>query len=184
MMVSWIRFVKSIGIVALICALSITVIFIIWEFAVGPTSQNALINKYLLNPELQVDDPAFTEAVVGDLIALIQQSILAEFLGIFIISAIWLAVANFVRVNRPGDASTWVWVWYMVCLLGAAASAVIPIFAFQEQGDDLMRPERIIPFVIGFILFFGAFYYFVGSLLATPKHMINAIPLATKILFK
>jgi len=184
LIVSWIRFVKSIGTVAVVCAISILLIFIFWEFAVGPTNANAFINKYLLNPELQGDDPAFTEAVVSDLIALIQKSIVAEFAAIFVVSSIWLAIANFIHINRPGDAITWVWVWYMVLLLGAAVSAVIPIFTFQEQGDDLMRGERVIPFVIAFIVFFGAFFYFIGSLLATPRHMITSIPLAARILFK
>jgi len=184
MMVSWVRFIKSIGTIAVACTVSIFLIFILWEFAVGPTSANAFVNKYLLNPELQGDDPTFTEAVVGDLIAIIQGAVIAEFTAIFVFSLIWLAVANFIHINRPGDAITWVWVWYMVFLLGAAVSAVIPIFSFQEQGDDLMRAERIIPFVMAFIVFFGAFFYFIGSLLATPRHMITAIPLATRILFK
>ncbi len=184
MIVSWIRFVKSIGIVAVVCAISIFLIIIFWEFAVGPTSANAFVNKYLLNPELQGDDPAFTEALVSDLIELVQNMIVAEFAAIFVMSLIWLAVANFIHINRPGDAITWVWVWYMVFLLGAAVSAGIPIFAFQEKGDDLIRGERVIPFVIAFIAFFGAFFYFIGSLLATPRHMITSIPLAARILFK
>ena len=183
MVVSWIRFVKSIGVVALLCALSIALIFVVWEFAVGPTTQNAFILKYIINPDM-LDDPETNEYYVGQLSKMCQLATLSQFGNIFIFSVIWLAVANFVHINKPGDGNTWIWVWIMVFLVGAAVSAIIPIYIFQEEADGLMRGERVIPFVIIFIIVFSAFYYFIGSLLATPKHMVTAIPLATKILFR
>ena len=53
MIISWLRFLKSMGFILVSCAIVVALLFTIWEFVIGPTSANAFINKYLLNPQFQ-----------------------------------------------------------------------------------------------------------------------------------
>ena len=145
-MLSWIRVIKSIGVLALVCVVSIALIFILWEFAVGPANGNLIVSKYLLNPELQ-GDPEITEALVGELITLIQQAILLEIVVIFIICAAWIMLSRFKNLG-----------WFLL-VLGVLASALIPINLFQEQGDEFMRAELMTPVTIAFVTFFCVFSF-------------------------
>ena len=183
MIISWLRFLKSMGFILISCAIVVALLFTIWEFVIGPTSANAFINKYLLNPQFQ-GEPEITVEMVGALITILQKTILWEFIVIIGISAVWLGAANFIPVNKPGEASNWVWAWYMIFLFGAALSALVPIYQLQINGDELLRSERVIPIILILIFLYTIIFYFIGSLLATPRHMITSVPLATRIIWK
>jgi hypothetical protein len=123
-------------------------------------------------------------SLASSLSRLIQYTVLAVFGVTLCASASWLAIANFVHVNGPGEADTWIWAWFIVILIGAAVSATVPIYFFEVGDFDggLLSENLVIPSVLYSVIVFAVFFMLFGSLLATPKHMRTAVPLASKLL--
>mgnify|MGYP001391658291 CR=1 FL=1 len=107
------------------------------------------------------EQPDFAAALASDLSVLIQYTVLAVFGVILCASASWLAIANFVHVNGPGEADTWLWAWIIVILIGAAASAAVPIYYFNFDGSDLLQERLVVVSVLCSVIVFAVFFVFV-----------------------
>jgi len=151
----WMSLIRPIVVVTLLCILTFFFFSSLWSI-VGFHNINAFIDifvessiyKYVLTPELRVlGDPAFHEAVAFDLFLLVQQSILAVIKVIFIVNIAWIILSKY----RPMGG--------FLLILGAFGSALIAFLQFQDQGDDLIRSELMIPFIIIFVVFFGVFSF-------------------------
>jgi len=183
-MESLLRFGKSLGIVTLACALFIVLLAVIWQVLVGVETSLQFVVTNLLAEQF-AEDPDVARDLASSLSILIQYTVLAVFGVTLCASASWLAIANFVHVNGPGEADTWLWAWIIVILIGAAVSAAVPIYFFKVgdfDGGDLLREHLVILSVLYSVIVFAVFFLLFGSLLATPRHMRTAVPLASKLL--
>ena len=172
------RFGKSVGLVAATYALILLMIFVVWRLA-GVESGYRYIIKHLLSSEF-ASDPEFAKEMAIDLGVFIQVTVLSTFGTLFIASIIWLAIASFVRIDRPGDARTWVWAWFIVFLIGVAVNVGVPTYIFTVV-TDLLRLDQLLLTVILSLAVFSLCFLLIGSILATPRHMRTAIPLISKI---
>ena len=190
-MESLLRFGKSLGIVTLACALFVALLAVIWQFLVGVETSLQFIVTNLLAEQF-AEDPDVARDLASSLSILIQYTVLAVFGVTLCASASWLAITNFVHVNGHGEADTWLWARFIVILtrfivilIGAAVSAAVPIYIFKFgdfDGGDLLREHLVILSVLYSVIVFAVFFMLFGSLLATPKHMRTAVPLASKLL--
>ena len=173
------RFLTSTLIVAGLLFIALVLLVAVFLLGIGMDDWYRFAIGNLIQLE-QADEAEIAKELAEDLTVYLQHAVIGNFGAVFCASLVWLIIANFMPVNKPGDAGDYVWAWIVILLLGAAGSVFVTL-AFLIFEADFMKPSLMVTAIFISIIVFCIVYYFIGSVLATPKHMRTAVPFAARI---
>ena len=107
------------------------------------------------------------------------------FLLIFwiIISVCWIVVSEFLKIDRPGKAIKFTWLWIAFFIIAALLPGAMSWYFLymQEAIWHFAEPSRIIYLTI-FLIIYSGIYFYINSIFITSRVLRPAVPLLTLIL--
>ena len=106
------------------------------------------------------------------------------FLLIFwiIISVCWIVVSEFLKIDRPGKAIKFTWLWIVFFIIAVLLPGIMTWYFLYIQDTiwHFAELSRIISLIIALISYSGLYFY-INSIFITSRVMRPAVPLLTLI---
>ena len=109
------------------------------------------------------------------------------FLLIFwlLISITWITISEILKVDRPGKAVKYFWIWIILLIISLILPAIMTWwFLYQQSSGDLYHVaewSRMFYIIIFIVIYSGLFFY-LSSMFITSRVMRPAVPFLNIIL--
>ena len=99
-----------------------------------------------------------------------------------IISIGWIVICELLKIDRPGKAIKFTWLWISFFIVAVLFPAIMTWYFLYKQDAvwELAEYSRIISIII-FLISYSGLYFYINSIFITSRVMRPAVPLLTLI---
>ena len=101
-----------------------------------------------------------------------------------LISLIWIVVSELLKIDRPGKAVKFVWLWLVFFVVSILVPAVMTYYFLYGQDSNIWhiagKPQIIS--LITFIIVYSGLFFYLCSIFITSRVLRPAVPFLTFIL--
>ena len=157
------------------------------EFPIGQGNPISNVSYYILddNPNRAMFQNDLLRYTLAQKFLQLGVYKLLIFLLVFwtLISLIWIIVSELLKIDRPGKAVKFVWLWFIFFIVSILFPAVMTYYFLYIQDDiwQLAGAPQIASLITFIIIYSGLFFY-LCSIFITSRVLRPAVPFLTFIL--
>ncbi|MBT6447955.1 MAG: hypothetical protein HOK38_04325 [Flavobacteriaceae bacterium] len=183
------RFITAIIWLGIITTLFSGVLYslIYLDLPIGEGDPVSNVSYYILSQDtnnILTQDDVLRNKIAKKFIA-IGASNLLFFITIYylVVSVLWIAVGEFLRVDRPNKAIKYIWLWFSFLCISLAVVGSVTWYLLYKQDAIWHRADfyRMI-YLLTFILIYTTTFFYIVSMFITSRVLRSAVPFLTIIL--
>ena len=100
-----------------------------------------------------------------------------------LISTLWIIIGEVLRIDRPGQAIKYIWIWFILLIISLLVVASMTWYFLYAQDVLYQRAEFSSVFsLLIFMLIYTAVYFYLSCVFITSRVIRYAVPFLTIIL--
>ena len=154
---------------------------------IGEGSPIANVSYYILTQD--ENNPIFTDDLLRRNIAKLfleeGAANLLVYVSVFwlLISILWIIIGEVLRIDRPGQAIKYIWIWFVLLVISLVVVASMTWYFLYAQDVLYQRAEFSSVFsLLIFMLIYTAVYFYLSCVFITSRVIRSAVPFLTIIL--
>ena len=154
---------------------------------IGEGSPIANVSYYILTQD--ENNPIFTDDLLRRNIAKLfleeGAANLLIYVSVFwlLISILWIVIGEFLRIDRPGKAIKYIWIWFLLLIISLLVVASMTWYFLYAQDVLYQRAEFSSVFsLLIFMIIYTAIYFYLSCVFITSRVIRSAVPFLTIIL--